>query len=189
MSKTALLLMCMTAKTPAWIGSVTTRSACSGTLPAILRAITGKMSELQAALGLAQLDSVTQNTEKRKCLAKLYRKLLDQEPGLVLLEIPPDVDHNYAYFPIRVRKEKFGLDRDRLYSLLKDFNIYCRKYFYPLCSSHPWCRVGEGALPHAETAAREVLCLPIYATLPETWVEKIATAISGLGRLARRCVL
>lgn len=147
--------------------------------------INGKMNELQAALGLAQLAGLERNREERKRLDAIYRQRLAGEPGLVLPDVPPDVEYNYAYFPVRVREDRFGIDRDRLHRVLKEFNIHCRKYFYPLCSTHDWCRVPEGVLPHSEAAAREVLCLPIYSTLPPAWVEKICAAITEVGALAR----
>ncbi len=146
--------------------------------------INGKMNELQAALGLAQLDGVEANREKRKHLAALYAQRLGREPGLVMLDVPEDVDHNYAYFPVRVKKDRFGLDRDQLYLLLKAFNIHSRKYFHPLCSTHAWCREPEGALPESESAAREVLCLPLYASLPNDWVARICDIILRLHALA-----
>jgi len=147
--------------------------------------LNGKMNEMQAALGLAQLAGLDANTEKRRRLDGIYRRLLKNEPGLILLDIPRNVDPNYAYFPIRVREELFGMNRNMLYDALKLFNIQCRKYFYPLCSSHPWCHQQADTLPSAEAAAHEVLCLPIYGPLPEAWAEKIATIISSLGVLAR----
>ncbi|HOC69501.1 MAG TPA: DegT/DnrJ/EryC1/StrS family aminotransferase [Candidatus Hydrogenedentes bacterium] len=147
--------------------------------------LNGKMNEMQAALGLAQLDGLDANTEKRRRLDGIYRRLLQHEPGLALLDMPRDVDPNYAYFPVRVQEALFGLNRDTLYETLKAFNIQCRKYFYPLCSSHPWCSAKTGTLPRAEAAADEVLCLPMYGQLPEAWAEKIGTIIKSLGSLAR----
>jgi len=147
--------------------------------------INGKLNELQAALGLAQLAGLESNRQKRMRLDGRYRKRLEKEPGLVMLEIPPGVEQNYAYFPVRVKEPLFGMNRDELHRLLKAFNIHCRKYFYPLCSTHAWCRVEEGVLPESEAAAREVLCLPLYSTLPESWVDKIADTIAELGALVR----
>lgn len=147
--------------------------------------LNGKMNEMQAALGLAQLAGLDANTDKRRCLDGIYRRLLKEEPGLVLLDLPSDVEPNYAYFPVRVREDAFGMSRNTLYNALKAFNIQCRKYFHPLCSTNPWCRLETGALPHSEAAASEVLCLPIYGTLPESWAETIGTIIRSLGALAR----
>lgn len=147
--------------------------------------INGKLNELQAALGLAQLPGLHANTEKRRRLDGIYRQRLEKEPGLTLLDIPPDVESNYAYFPIRIRENLFGMNRNTLHQSLKAFNIHCRKYFYPLCSTHSWLKQEPVALPNAETAAEEILCLPIYSTLPETWAEKVASSIKTLGALAR----
>ena len=147
--------------------------------------INGKMNELQAALGLTQLESIEANTLKRRRIAALYGEQLAGEPGLSMLSRAPDVDHNYAYFPVRIQRDRFGMDRDALHRLLKEFNIHGRKYFYPLCSTHPWCRVPDGKLPRSEAAAAEVLCLPIYSALPEEWASSICVVIKELGALAR----
>ncbi len=147
--------------------------------------INGKMSELHAALGLAQLPMMHEEISLRGRIAQRYRALLAGEPGIHLLDDLPGVEHNYAYFPVRLREEDFGLSRDALYLLLKRFNIHSRKYFYPLCSTYHWCRSKTGALPAAEQAAQEVLCLPIYGALPLDQVETIARVIRELGRTAR----
>jgi dTDP-4-amino-4,6-dideoxygalactose transaminase len=143
--------------------------------------INGKMNELQAALGLAQLESLNEHKEKRKEITALYRENLGKVPGIATLEIPPDVEHNYAYFPIRIKPDLFGIDRDCLHNLLKQFNIYCRKYFSPLCSTYSWCHADEGTLPESESAAREILCLPVYSALSKTWADNIVRIIKELG--------
>lgn len=151
----------------------------------MLPGINGKMSELQAALGLTQIETIEERTQQRARVALTYRSLLNNEPGITLFEQLPDTEHNYAYFPVRVQGEAYGLDRNALYSTLKACNIHCRKYFYPLCSTYSWCRADEGALPQAEAAASEILCLPIYAGLPANVAETICKIIAQVGAIAR----
>jgi dTDP-4-amino-4,6-dideoxygalactose transaminase len=72
-----------------------------------------------------------------------------------------------------VDSAEYGLSRDELYVLLRDFNVFARKYFFPLVSHAP-CYADlptarPDLLPVAERIASQVLCLPVYATmLPET---------------------
>jgi len=98
------------------------------------------------------------------------------------------VQHNYAYFPMLVDAEAFGLNRDELHDYLQDFNIITRKYFHPLCSRYPCYAALPSAppanLPVAERVASQVLCLPIYGTLDVETVETICQIIKSLHDLA-----
>lgn len=147
--------------------------------------INGKMNELQAAFGLLQLDTVDEDIERRKQIAAQYRESLRGLPGIRTLEDIPGVRHNYGYFPIIVDPLEYGLSRDALHLLLRNFNIFTRKYFFPLVSHAPCYAdlpsAAPAALPIAERIAEQVLCLPIYGTLaPQT-----AGTIARLIRLFR----
>ncbi|MBI5116010.1 DegT/DnrJ/EryC1/StrS family aminotransferase [Candidatus Poribacteria bacterium] len=143
--------------------------------------INGKMSEFQAALGLLQLDMVDEEIANRRNLAKSYQNGLKDIAGISFLKDVPDVQHNYAYFPILVDEKNYGINRDELFALLKLFNVHPRKYFYPLCS-HFSCysslpSADPARLPLAERVARQVLCLPIYGTLENGIVETICNIL------------
>lgn len=148
--------------------------------------INGKMSELHAALGLAQLETVDGEITKRKEIALLYNKAFAQVPGLTIPMFDTDVvQSNYAYYPLRIDKENYGLSRDLLCDHLKNFNVFARRYFYPLCSTCDWCFVEPGRLPHAEVVAQQMLCLPLYGSLLPENASVISDVIIQLGALAR----
>ncbi len=148
--------------------------------------INGKMNEFQAAFGLLQLDMVDGEIARRKTVDEIYRKGLKDIPGITLLEVMPNIRPNHAYFPILVDKQRYGLSRDELYTVLKRFNVFTRKYFYPLCS-HFSCysalpSAAPAKLPVAERIASQVLCLPMYGSLTEEVVQTIAALIKELHR-------
>jgi dTDP-4-amino-4,6-dideoxygalactose transaminase len=147
--------------------------------------INAKMNEFQAALGLLQLKYINASIEKNKRLTFAYREAFQGTPGITVLEDMPDVRHNYSYFPILIDKEKYGKSRDQVYEGLKKYNVFTRRYFYPLISQFPAYRELEsakaGLLPAAERITQEVLCLPIYPSLDEKNILPIANLIkSGL---------
>ena len=149
--------------------------------------INGKMNELQAALGLARINTVTDEIQQRRRVARQYHDCLAKTPGLTLPPMNvPNVESNFAYFPVRIDAPTFGMDRDALYTVLRGFNVFGRKYFHPLCSSYAWCRVEKGALPDAEAAADTTLCLPIYGQLPLPWAAQICAIINEAGSIARQ---
>ncbi|MHC4292219.1 MAG: DegT/DnrJ/EryC1/StrS family aminotransferase [Planctomycetota bacterium] len=146
--------------------------------------INGKMNEFQAAFGLLSLEQVDQEIDNRKKLTLLYREKLEGIPGITFLKDMPDVTHNYAYFPILVNPNLYGLTRDQLYLALGECNIMTRKYFYPLCSDYP-CYASlpssqRGNLPVAKRISQQVLCLPMYGELDIETVGLVVDVISKL---------
>lgn len=146
--------------------------------------INGKMNEFQAAFGLLQLDMVEAEIARRRALTLVYRQELEGVPGIWFQRDLPGVQHNYGYFPILVDEAAYGMTRDSLYAALKEFNIFARKYFYPLCSHFPCYSALPSAapscMPVAERVARQVLCLPIYGELAEPVVRTICKVIRHL---------
>ncbi len=135
-----------------------------------------KMNEMQALMGLTMLKYVPQLIEKRRAITKLYREQLQSVPGIHLPPLPSDeVDYNYAYFPIEIDEREFGVGRDQLYEKLKEYNIFTRRYFYPLICDFACYRNVPVADP-LETArgvAEQILALPIYYDLEFEDVERI----------------
>lgn len=144
--------------------------------------INGKMSELNAALGILQLQHIDKALEKRKAIDIRYRKKLSVIKGIDCLEKADEDVANYSYFPILVRPE-YILSRDGLYQKLKDNGVNARRYFYPLISEFPMYRghpsASREALPNAIKAANEIICLPIYPSLEEADLNRIVSLISG----------
>ncbi|MGA1372568.1 MAG: DegT/DnrJ/EryC1/StrS family aminotransferase, partial [Pseudomonadales bacterium] len=130
--------------------------------------INGKMSEVNAAMGLLQLDYIDQAIEKRRAIDAVYRRELQDVPGIHCVERKGAMFDNYAYFPILVGPQ-YPASRDALYDKLKANDIFARRYFYPLISSFPMYRGLSSAhrenLPIATQVSSQVLCLPIYPAL------------------------
>ena len=67
--------------------------------------------------------------------------------------------------------------RDEVYEELKQYNIYGRRYFYPLISQFPSYRsldsAQPGKMPVAEKTTEEVICLPIYPDLNKRIIQVI----------------
>lgn len=142
--------------------------------------INGKMSEINAAFGMLQLQHVDEALAKRQSIDAAYRKALQGVPGIRCLQSAGEQVANYSYFPILVEAE-YPLSRDALYQKLKDNNIFARRYFYPLITDFPMYRGMPSAhrenLPVATAAAQKVLCLPIYPALEDSSIRTIINCI------------
>lgn len=142
--------------------------------------INGKLNEISAAFGLAQLEEVERARQRRKRIDAMYRAALSDIPGLVLLQRPEAGVQNFGYFPVFF-DDAHLLGRDRLYAALRSEGIHARRYFHPLTSDYPIYRDCPSAspykLPVAQKAARTVICLPIYADLEDNDVLKVIDVI------------
>ena len=143
--------------------------------------INGKMSEINAALGLLQLRYVDNAIKRRGEINRLFRELLSKTHGIECFTSPFSVTPNFSYFPVLVGP-KYPLTRDELYEKLRKRNIYTRRYFYPLISQFTMYRGFASAiqenLPVATDIAQRVLCLPIYPEISEEDVGEICGIIS-----------
>lgn len=133
--------------------------------------INSKMDEIRAAYGLLNLRQVNAAIEKRHQVAIKYREALKDVEGISFFEDILGVNHNYAYFPIFIDAEKYGMTRDELYYKMKSQYILGRRYFYPLISEFSTYKGLESSrpenLPNAHKMADSVICLPMHHTLSE----------------------
>lgn len=148
----------------------------------VLPGINGKMNELQAALGLVVLEHVEAERGRRAEIAAIYRARLSAIEGMRLIDAAaPGVECSRQYCVLRVDESNCPVQRDELNQRLKQFNIFTRKYFFPLCSQFSCYRqlpsAQPGRLPNAERASREVLSLPFYGALTDDDVHRVCDAI------------
>lgn len=144
--------------------------------------INGKMSEVNAAFGLLQLQHIDGALAVRKQIDATYREMLHGVPGIRCLGNAGEKVANYAYFPILVEGE-YSLSRDALYERFRAQDVIVRRYFYPLISDFPMYRglpsANRDNLPVATDAALKVLCLPIHPYLSMSHIERIVGIIKG----------
>lgn len=153
----------------------------AGETTVVAPGINGKMDEFRAAYGLLNLKQVDAAIEARHQVAVRYREALRNVKGIRVMEDIPGVRHNYAYFPIFIDAEEYGMTRDELYFKMKEQNVLGRRYFYPLISEFSTYRGLESARPEnlsvAHKIADSVICLPMYHNLTAEEIERIIEQI------------
>ena len=138
-----------------------------------------KMSEFQAAMGICNLRHLKDEIAKRKAVVAQYRKRLASVPGIILCQDQPEVESNYAYFPVVF--DGYQYSRDEIFEKLKAEGITARKYFYPLTNDMECYAALPSAdvskTPVAKHIADRVLTLPLYADLAAEDVDRICDII------------
>jgi dTDP-4-amino-4,6-dideoxygalactose transaminase len=129
--------------------------------------INGKISELQAAMGLAVLPYIDVISYSRESIVKKYEESLNNSK-FKSIKIRKNTEWNFSYYAI-----KFERETDLLFyeSELYKNNIYPRRYFYPSLNKLNY--VLHTQIYYSENISSRILCLPLYYNLKEFEVEKI----------------
>jgi dTDP-4-amino-4,6-dideoxygalactose transaminase len=142
-----------------------------------------KMNEFQALMGLEVFKHLESMIQRRRQIDALYRHELRDVPGLRFPPLPPkNVAYNFAYFPIEIEAQEFGCSRDHFYEELKRFNVFARRYFYPLICDYVCYRSLQisDPLTEARQIAQRIVTLPMYDALPLEDVKQICDIIRWL---------
>lgn len=137
-----------------------------------------KMDEFRAAMGICNLRHLDEAIRWRRMVCERYEERLGNVPGIRLNQRQPEVDFNFAYFPVYFDRNVFGKSRDDVNAYLKQHDYYSRKYFYPALNevscykdSHP------NNTPIAHDVSLNILTLPIYEGLELKDVDRICDLI------------
>lgn len=135
--------------------------------------INGKMSELQAALGLAVLPCMKEIIDERKKVVDFYNINLNFSKirGLKLREI---TQWNYSYYPVIFENEAQLL---KVQKALNENQIYPRRYFYPSLNTVEYIK--WQSMPVSEIIAARILCLPLYVGLSTEDLNRIVSIVNS----------
>lgn len=137
-----------------------------------------RMTNLAAAIGIAQLSSLEERTDKRNENAKKYYENLNGLDFLTLPEVPVDFRHVFHQYTLRVKASL----REEFMNHLKDNEIGCGIYYDTVMYKQPvYRKLGykNGLCPQAEKAAKEVVSIPIHPSLSQKDIDKVIEAIRG----------
>ncbi|WP_299114711.1 DegT/DnrJ/EryC1/StrS aminotransferase family protein [uncultured Winogradskyella sp.] len=129
--------------------------------------INAKMSELQAAMGLAVFPYIETIIESREAIVLAYNKAFSNTT-LSLLKLREATKWNFSYYPIICPSEK---KLKAISEVLNANDIYPRRYFYPSLDELPY--VSGYNCEMSRSIASRVLCLPLYHDLDKSKQEKI----------------
>ncbi len=133
--------------------------------------INAKISELQAAMGLAVFNHFNFIVKERKKVVDFYQQNLIID-GLQKIKIRENTEWNYSYYAVIFESEEQLL---RVESALNKENIVPRRYFNPSLNTIDYSKGSE--MPISESISQRILCLPLYVGLLEKDLEKICEII------------
>jgi perosamine synthetase len=138
-----------------------------------------RLTNLQAALGVAQMERIDEVIRIKRQHAAYYNALLANVPGLTLPPEAPWALSVYWMYSVLV-EEAYGVGRDELMARLQERGIDSRPFFYPIHTMPPYA-AGE-RFPVAEELSRKGINLPSAATLTEDQIAFIAETLRELSK-------
>ena len=134
-----------------------------------------KLNELQSAVGLLVLEAFGAEVGKRGVAMEAYGEFLSGLPGVHLIRSAREVRSNHAYVAVRLRSERRPL-ADRVQAFLRREGITSKRYFDRRYQSRT--AIVRGPTPVADTAAEDVLCLPLWGGIPRTTIQRITELVA-----------
>jgi dTDP-4-amino-4,6-dideoxygalactose transaminase len=140
------------------------------------------MSDLQAALGHAQLARLDAFQAKRRTLASLYAERLAEIPCVIVPRERAGTTHAWHLYVVRL-SEDAGVNRDELMAKLRERAIGASVHFIPI-HHHPYYREAygwaPGDFPVADEAFRTMVSLPLYTRMSHDDVERVVAALRDI---------
>lgn len=143
-----------------------------------------RLTDFQAALGMAQLARLESLIERRNRLADAYRRGLSSFPRARALAAAPDRTHAYHLFVVELDTEGLRRSRDAVIAHLREQGIGANVHYKPPYL-HAYYRerlgTGPGLCPNAEAAAQRILTLPLHTRMTEEDVGRVLAALAEIG--------
>lgn len=144
-----------------------------------------RISEINCALGIAQLERIEEIIEARARVAQLYNERLETVRGITVPRIEPRTDNtriSHFVYVIRLSEEYSQENRDNILKKLRAKEIGCGNYFSPIHLMPVYRELGyrEGQFPITESVAARTIALPFYNSLTEPDIEYIVEQLRVL---------
>lgn len=140
------------------------------------------VTDIQAALGLAQLDRLPEFKERRDEIIARYDEVLADVPGIRTPPEPVESDPMYHLYAIEVREE-FGCDREEFVNAMHAENVGVQVHYVPL-HYHPFFQeqfgYERGMFPETERVYEGLVSLPLHPEMENRDVENVIRAVSRL---------
>jgi len=142
-----------------------------------------RLSDVGAAIGLAQMQRIDEILAKRSQVAHWYRQRLSDEPRLTLQKIGDECEMSWFVFVIKLADEYSEDHRGRTILKLRERGIGCSNYFAPIHLQAFYQRdlgYKAGDFPVCERIAARTIALPFHGALTESHVDEVCQTLKSL---------
>ena len=137
------------------------------------------MTDIHAAIGLAQLSRIESVISRRKEIAKIYDESLKDLPVKSLNNVEKDSQHGLCFYAILLDLEKLSVDRNKIQEAILAENVGTAIHFFPMHLQPYYSKKyghKKGDLPNAEDFYMRTISLPLASDLTNDDVDEVVLA-------------
>lgn len=138
-----------------------------------------RMTDMQAALIISQLDKLPRFSARRKEIVARYDQVFSGHPAFFVQREIPESDTTRHLYILRLIPERLGIDRKRFFEALAAENVCCNVHYIPTYYFPYYEKLGyrKGLCPNAEKLYEEIITLPLYYGMSDEDVESVIEAV------------
>lgn len=141
-----------------------------------------RMTDMQAALIISQLDKLPVFSARRKEIVKTYNEAFSGLPQIIVQKEIPESDTTRHLYILRLNLSKLRIDRRQFFEALNAENICCNVHYIPTYYFPYYERLGyhKGLCPKAEKLYQEIISLPLYYAMTDQDVQDVIGAVTKI---------
>lgn len=141
-----------------------------------------RMTDMQAALLISQLDKLPLFIKRRKEIVRTYNEAFSKLPQIIVQKEIPESDTTRHLYILRLNLSKLTIDRRQFFEALAAENICCNVHYIPTYYFPYYQRLGyeKGLCPKAEKLYKEIISLPLYYAMTDKDVQDVICAVTKI---------
>lgn len=141
-----------------------------------------RITDMQAALIISQLDKLPMFSSRRKEIVKRYNEAFSEMPELFVQREIPESDTTRHLYILRLVPERLRIGRKRFFEALAAENVCCNVNYIPTYYFPYYEKLGykRGLCPRAEKLYEEMISLPLYYAMTDEDVESVIRSVSRI---------
>lgn len=147
-----------------------------------------RMTDMQAALIISQLNKLAVFQKRRKEIVRRYDEAFSQMPELIVQKEIPQSDTTRHLYILRLRPEMLTVDRKQFLDAMAAENVCCNVHYIPVYWHPYYEKLGyeKGLCPEAEKLYGEMMSIPLYYSMTDADVEDVILAVKKLATYYRK---
>ena len=143
-----------------------------------------RITDIQAALLISQLDKLPMFSKRRKEIVARYNEAFSKLDNIFVQKEIPESDTTRHLYILRIIPEKISIDRKQFFDALAAENVICNVHYIPVYYFPVYERLGykKGLCPNAEKLYDEMLSLPLYYAMSDEDVESVIEAVTKIAK-------
>lgn len=141
-----------------------------------------RLTDIQAALLISQLDKLPMFSARRKEIVKAYNEAFSKLPQITVQKEIPESDTTRHLYILRLNLDRLGIGRKEFFDALAAENICCNVHYIPTYYFPYYEKLGykRGICPKAEKLYEEIISLPLYYAMSDQDVQDVIRAVTKI---------